>query len=434
MLKRIALQMKDTIWVRPFFYCMFSLFAAIIVIYIDVRFNDYLNKHIPSYLLTSVDLAHIILGTISAALVTMTTITFSTIMVVLTTYTSQFSPRILKGFLTKASTMRVLGVFLGGFIYSILSLLFMRNSTIDNDVISATVGVLVAFICLGFFAYFIHNVATSIQVSNLINELAHDTLKTVQRESDALKDYKNRTYDKEFTSPKGYSKVLEVTGKKFGYIQLIDYPSLYNLALKKDCVIELNQYIGHYVTKESKLVTIFHNSDDIELVIDDYITIGDERTAVQDVEFGLIKMVEIALRAISPGINDPNTAIDCIRFLRTPLTEAVRNRAEYIVFYDENDKCRLIKKQESTEQLLYTTFYQISHYGRQDISILIAILDTLLHVGRNSDHKIKIEMKKFTEYIIGKFDYSLLDDLDLKKVKSMQAAIEKVLGGKAGEG
>lgn len=422
------LQIKGNIWIKPSIYCLISFIIALIVIYIDITQSAFLDEKVPDIFLTSVDLAHIILGTISAALVTMTTITFSTIMVVLTTYTSQFSPRILKGFLTKSSTMRVLGVFLGGFIYSILSLLFMRNATIDNLVISATVGVLVAFICLGFFAYFIQNVATSIQVSNLIKELADDALKTIQREKDGLKKMNYHIFDETPPKPTGYSSSLELTVEKFGYIQLIDYPSLFSLAKKHDYFIEVNQYIGHYVTERSKMITIYHNKDPFDFKISDYITIGDERTSIQDVEFCMIKMVEIALRAISPGINDPNTAIDCIRFIRTPLTKALNISGTYIAYYDEENKCRLVKKRENNEQLLYTTFYQISHYGRQDFSILLAVLDTLISVAENSNYKVKTEINAFVEYIIGKFEEDLLEEMDRKQLAIKRKQLQVMVG------
>ncbi|QOY36581.2 DUF2254 domain-containing protein [Anaerobacillus isosaccharinicus] len=429
-MKKLVLKINGSIWLKPAIYCLISLLIAILVVYIDMNLEDFIDKHIPTYFVTSVDLAQIILGTISAAIVTMTTITFSTIMVVLTTYTSQFSPRILKGFVTKSSTMRVLGVFLGGFIYSILSLLFMRKAEIDNDVIAATVGVFVAFVCLAFFAYFIQNVATSIQVSNLIKELTIDALKSIEREKDALTKFRNKTVEEELSPPQGYSKVKEITGNSYGYVQLIDYPSLFSYAKEKNFVIEVNQYIGHYVTNKSKLLTIYYNDldQDLDLKVSDYVTIGDERTSIQDIEFCMIKMVEIALRAISPGINDPNTAIDCIRFLRTPLLEALRNGGRYLVFYDEEDKRRLVKKKESTEQLLYTTFYQISHYGRQDISILLALLDTLIEVAENSSHKIKIEVKTFADYVIKKFDQEVLEELDRKKLTSKLEDLEMILG------
>lgn len=423
----MILRIKDSIWLTPSIYCSISLIIAISVVYIDNSLSEHSNKHIPDYLMTSVDLAQIILGTIAAALVTMTTITFSTIMVVLTTYTSQFSPRILKGFFTKASTMRVLGVFFGGIIYSILSLLFMRKASIDNLVLSATVGVIVAFVCLAFFAFFIHNVASSIQVSNLIKELTDDALKAIQREKNALKKFRIKTVEGNLALPQGYSNIQEITGETFGYIQLIDYRSLFSLAKEKNYMIEVNQFIGHYVTNKSKMLTIYHNDDVQELKVSEYITVGHERTSVQDVEYCIIKMVEIALRAISPGINDPNTAIDCIRFLRTPLSEALKDGGSYIVFFDEEHQCRLVKKKESTEQLLYTTLYQLSHYGNQDISILLSILDTLTYIAENSDHNIKIEIKTFAEYIIGKFDEKLLGELDRRQLLNKEHRLKTIV-------
>ncbi|WP_096156255.1 MULTISPECIES: DUF2254 domain-containing protein [Bacillus] len=417
-MKKVLLRMKESIWVIPSIYCTISFVLTLVVLYVDMVHSDFLQNKIPILLMTSVDLAQIILGTISAALLTMTTITFSTIMVVLTTYTSQFSPRTLKDFVTKSSTMRVLGVFLGAFIYSIVTLLFMRKGTIDHPVISASVGVTVAIISLAFFAYFIHNVATSIQVSNLIYQLTEDALKTIKDEERDIENANKEKKDQPIEPPERFTSVHAVNGGTFGYIQLMDYKKLYELAEEKDYYIELKEYIGHYVSKESVILHIFHKEKELKFEIDDYITIGQERTPIQDIEFNIIKMVEIALRAISPGINDPNTAIDCIRFLRTPLTEALQRASNYEVFYNKDKTPRLLKKQESVEQLLYTTFYQLSHYGRQDISILLAVMDTLDHIAEHSKQEVKVEVIKFAQYVYRKFEEDLLEELDKKHLDS----------------
>ena len=423
-MKKVLLKLKESIWLIPSIYCSISFAITLVVIYIDKVHSDFLQNKIPSILMTSVDLAQIILGTISAALLTMTTITFSTIMVVLTTYTSQFSPRTLKDFVTKSSTMRVLGVFLGAFIYSIVTLLFMRKETIDHPVISATVGVTVAIISLAFFAYFIHNVATSIQVNNLIYQLTEDALKTIKEEQ---KDIEHAEKEKREVPIKQFSEfmyVQEVNAGSYGYIQLIDYKELFELAEEEEWFIEIKEYIGHYVSKDSEILKVYHNNKSISFQLKEYITIGHERTTIQDIEFNIIKMVEIALRAISPGINDPNTAIDCIRFLRTPLTEALQNASEYVVFYNKNKVPRLMKKQEGIEQLLYTTFYQLSYYGRQDISILFAVLDTLSHIAEHSRQEVKLEIAKFGQYVVRKFQHDLLEELDRKQLNKKLEKLE----------
>ncbi len=117
-----------------------------------------------------------------------------------------------------------------------------------------------------------------------------------------------------------------------------------------------------------------------------------------------------------------------IFILRTSLLEALQNGGNYIEFYDDEQKCRLVKKKESTEHLLYTTFYQIIHYGSKDISILLAILDTLTYIAENSEHHIKIEIKAFVEYVIGKFDEELLEELDRKQLLIKQNKFVTIVG------
>lgn len=181
MLKRLLLKMRESIWFVPSVYSVMASILALVTVLMDTRFNKQVIDYITPYMRTSVDLAQTILGTISGALLTMTTITFSTIMVVLTMYSSQFSPRSLQNFLNAPATQRVLGIFMGGFVYSILSLLFMRKNSVSHEVISASVSVILAVICLAFFAYFIHKVGRSVQVSRLIRDITEEVLKLSKR-------------------------------------------------------------------------------------------------------------------------------------------------------------------------------------------------------------------------------------------------------------
>jgi uncharacterized membrane protein len=143
------LKVKKNIWLLPSAYCLVASLLAMIVIWLDTVHGQKIETMIPPTLLISVDLAQNILGILAAALLTMIAITFSTIMVVLTTYSSQFSPRTLSDFVTNQVTMRVLGVYMGGFMYSILALLFMREN-LEHEVMAGTVGVLISIVCLAF--------------------------------------------------------------------------------------------------------------------------------------------------------------------------------------------------------------------------------------------------------------------------------------------
>jgi Predicted membrane protein (DUF2254) len=148
LVKQFLFKIKEGTWFIPAVYTIVALILAIVVVYVDF----YLEAFYPEIFLVGLDLGKTILGTIAGSLLTMTTITFSTTMVVLTTYSSQFSPRTLENFIQDPVTMRVLGVFIGGFVYCIFTLLFIRES-VGNTVASATIGVIIAFICLAFFAF-----------------------------------------------------------------------------------------------------------------------------------------------------------------------------------------------------------------------------------------------------------------------------------------
>ncbi|WP_084006541.1 DUF2254 domain-containing protein [Guptibacillus hwajinpoensis] len=422
MIKKILLHIKESIWFIPGTYSVLSFLLAVVVILIDTVYYDEVQRYIPSFLTTTVDLAQTTLASLSAALLTMTTITFSTIMVVLTTYSSQFSPRTLKNFTTNPTTMRVLGIFMGGFVYSILSLLFMRKELIDHEVISATVGVITAFVCLAFFAFFLHRVASSIQVSNLIKELTDESLEMVREAKAALDDDRNKVSEVKPQFSSSYASVEEVTATNYGYIKLIDYDGLLTLAINNDYVIEVSEPIGSFVTPESKILSIYHKTEEVTVNINQFITVGDERSSVQDIDFGIQKMVEIALRAISPGINDPNTAIGCIDYLRVPLVEAYQLGGDFVTYYEDN-KPRVIGTQKNVEELLYSTFYQISFYGREDISILLAIFDTLIYISEHSKDDVKKEVQKISEYIMNRFDQNGLDVLDRKHVDAKRAKL-----------
>lgn len=333
MIKKLIFKIRGSIWFIPGVYSILAFFLALIVIFVD--HNDMLDGIFPSFLLTNVELAQTILGSISAALLTMTTITFSTIMVVLTTYSSQFSPRTLNNFVEAPITMRVLGIFMGGFVYSILALLFMNKNWYESQVVSATVSVAIALVCLAFFAYFIHNVATSIQVSTLISDLTEETFEAIRKQR-KLQEKENIKVGEKWEKPDfNYKYVKKIEASEYGYIQLMDFEKLTGYAAEHNLIIEVDVLVGDFVTEASVLFTIYHSDDDLELELNQFIKIGKERSSFEDPEFGVMKIVEIALRAISPGINDPNTARNCILHLGMILAELFRLRSNgrNIVFF-----------------------------------------------------------------------------------------------------
>lgn len=212
---------ENKMWVYLAQYMLISLALAIFAILLDVRYIPVL-KYIPDLFLTSVDLAKLILSTLAGSLLTITTFTFSTIMVVLTMYSSNFSPRVVSNFLTEKITMKVLGIFIGGFFYCLLTLFFMKKTYAEVLVISATIGVIYAVLCIIYFVVFVYTVSSSVQASKLISRLYDESIviinKTLEKRSglETLEDYSTEYF--------GFS--YDILSNYSGYLVLIEFEEI----------------------------------------------------------------------------------------------------------------------------------------------------------------------------------------------------------------
>ncbi|MGO1470108.1 MAG: DUF2254 domain-containing protein [Tissierella sp.] len=404
----------NRIWLYLLKYIFISIVVSIIAIAIDTRTIPLLEK-IPSIFLTSVDLAKVILSTLAGALLTITTFTFSTIMVVLTMYSSDFSPRVVNNFLTDKISMKVLGVFVGGFFYCIIALFFMKNSFSEYLVLSATIGVIYAVFSIIYFIVFIYRVSSSIQATKLIKRVYDESFKIIE---DAL-SYKEKQENLSEYQIEAYKYKYKIKSKQNGYLQLMNIDSLVNAIENIDSKLVMHSQIGDFVGFNQDIATLYYNSDDIEEDIKENIinkmTFGSERLSFNDYKFSLQKIVDIALRAISPGINDPNTAIHCINILSVLLGKLSRIKDNYTVIKHEGSKGILIYEDFNFREDLYFTFYQIVYYGKKDISVLIAIFEALNKIGLVSQKENLEILKEFSDYVydvsIGNFDHKFDQDL-----------------------
>ncbi|MFU8795072.1 MAG: DUF2254 family protein [Dethiobacteria bacterium] len=235
MLKKIIYTVKNNIWITPAVISTISFVLAISIGLLDSSYGIELNNYIPDIFLTSVGLSKTILSVIASALIGMTTFTFSMTMVVLTNYSSQFSPRVVKNFLSDDETMKTLGIFMGGFLYSIMALSFMRNSLEDKLVVSAIVGTMFAIFCLVNFLKYINHVGSFIQTSNLIQRLYDEAVKEVEDYREFMQQGRNVSR----IEAECADCIIKVKGASGGYIQYIDHKKITNLKNLKGSGLEL---------------------------------------------------------------------------------------------------------------------------------------------------------------------------------------------------
>lgn len=420
MINRLKISYKNNMmWIHLASRILISLILAVGVILIDTRFYSLLD-YIPNVFLTSIDLAKVILSTLAGALLNMTTFTFSTIIVVLTMYSSDFSPRVVKNFLTDKITIKVLGVFVGGFFYCILALFFMKKSYSQHLVLSATIGVIYSILCIIYFVIFVYRIAQLIQVSKLIERLYNESYEIIERTLEYRED--QVSVDEYALGPFDYN--IELISDHSGYLELVEFNDILNILSNCESKLVLNVDIGDFIAKNEILATLYHNEEEVdENIIDKVIaqfSIKEERIAYNDYRFSLQKIVDVALRAISPGINDPNTAVYCINILGVLLSKLGEIKGTYTVFKNDNSLAKIIFQDFNFKEDLYFTFYQIIHYGKTDISVLLSLLNALKVINLSSSDEKNEYIEEFRDYIyenaVNNFSHKL--DLDfLKRAK-----------------
>lgn len=403
-----------------------AIISAVAIAEVDNALQQQFYELFPTFLLTSVNLTADILTVIATSLLTMTAITFSTIMIVFSIYSSQFSPRTLQNFISDRLTQIVLGIFIAGFTYSVVSLLLIRETRTDSMVFTVIFAILLSLVCISYFIRFIQYITVSIQVNNLIEDINDEIFNTLKQKVKTIDGIKKNCRVISGLKEKGTDikkkNPTEFFSSRAGHIQFFDLRGLIKLAQGKKALIETTRRVGDYVTESTPLFIIWNltkksikeEKEKIESSLKRYVSIGNYRNTAQDIEFSLQKLEEIALRAISPGINDPNTAILCIRNLGNILSKIHVSYTGKLYFYDEEGNLRLILDNEDFEEILYSTFYKILNFSRNQQSILSSILEAVLIIAESKNTKISRILGEFTEYALNGFDSNLLQPHDKK--------------------
>lgn len=426
------LRIRQSFWFLPAVYGVAGLVLAAIAAGVDLSFpKGMLKSDFPGFLVADKNLAMQISGTLVQSILTMMTVTFSTIMVVLTTFTSQFSPRALQNFISDRTTQLVLAVFVGSVTYNLYALLAIKPST-EKMFLTSLIAILTATLCVAAFVYFINHVAKWVQVNNLINKLSNESLKTIKRVNQGvakLQDKPNRE-EVEGEEPKGEKHVI--TAENSGYVGMINFQSLVNMAEQDDVYISFHVHVGDFVVQGVELFSYWTHADSKAINEQRYrigVKLDTERTDVQDIEFGIQKLVEITLRAISPAVNDPHTAINCINRIGTLLFELGKREQLSSYLYDSQNQWRVRIKQFDFDHYLYKGFFQIRHYAKEDVSVTTSIIYVLKLIAAKSSPAVGKSVRDFSEYIYGGFNKDVLLPLDEEYLNKEFNELAEITGG-----
>ncbi|MBE9106625.1 DUF2254 domain-containing protein, partial [Nostoc cf. edaphicum LEGE 07299] len=267
------------------------------------------------------DGARSLLGSVAGSMISVAATAFSITIVALQLAASNFGPRLLRNFMQDTGNQIVLGTFIGTFIYCLFVLRTIHGEGDGYEQyvpqLSVTVGTLLAIISIGVLIYFIHHASTIIQASHVIENVSEDLHSAIKRLFPERIGHGEPEHSLGIEEiPMSFEKeALPIRANGTGYLQAIDNGELMEIACKHNLLIRLQVRPGKFLIQGSDLALVFPGkkvNKKLTKQINDAFILGKERTEQQDIEFPIDQLVEIALRAISPGINDPFTAIRCI--------------------------------------------------------------------------------------------------------------------------
>jgi uncharacterized membrane protein len=329
-----------------------------------------------------------ILTTTASTMITVASIVFSITIVALQLASSQFGPRLLRNFMIDRGTQIVFGTFTGSFVYCLLILATIRASPRGFvPVISVWFGLLLGVVGIGVLIYFIHHIAQAIRVERVVADVAAECETSLNRLfpeqiGDDLADDPEQRLPADFA---WHGSPIRATCS--GYIRLIDAESLMNLAHAYNLVVQLERRPGDFVCSGTVLVRAYpadRVNDDVARAIAAVFAVGVDRTPTQDADFSLRQLLQIALRALSPGINDPFTATECINRLTQVLRHAARRGRPSRYRFDTSGILRVVSPRDALLPLAVSALDPIARAGGDNGDIVCLLIEAIKSIASDA--------------------------------------------------
>lgn len=331
--------------------------------------------------LTDPQAARTILSVIAASAITVAGVVFSITMVVLATMSAQFGPRLLPNFMRQDSTKLVMGGFIGTFVYCML-ILSLLSGTGENESVpkmAVLVGLFFGILSFGLLIYFIHRVARFIQAPCILNDVA------ARLRNNILAYFPERAHetgskagdDGEPFGDDGTALCLD----QEGYLQVVDMEALMEWAVKREAAVRLVVRPGDFVIPDQTVLRVRGKASLPETdraSLRSAFVVGVSRTDTQDVEFAVNQLVEVAVRALSPGINDPYTAINCIDHLSGVLALLAGRGLPASLRHDDEGRARIWAKNHSYAGILDLIFHPLRQHGKSMAVVAIRLMEVMV--------------------------------------------------------
>ncbi len=394
-------RLRSSFWFVPTAMACLAVALALSAVELDKAVTDDWMRRLGWSYSGGAEGASLLLSSVAGSMIAIAGTVFSMTLVALSLASSQLGPRLLGNFMRDTANQLVLGTFVATFVYCLLVLRTIRRADEGAFVphISVSIGVLLAIVSVGVLIYFIHHISVSIQADQVVarvgNELDDgiDKLFSVGIGKPASGASGAPIPPREAALPAAFSSECRpVVAPGDGYLQMITLDALMELASEDDLRLRLECRPGHYLVKGQSMVMVWPGDRVTKALVGKVnaaFVLGNQRTATQDIEYPFRQLVEIAVRALSPGIHDPFTAITCIDRLESALSRLARRDMPSPLRFDPQGRLRLVAPGSSFEGIVDLAFNQIRQSAGPNPAVAIRMLDAIAqiagHVQRGQD-------------------------------------------------
>lgn len=379
-MRTVFRRVKESLFTIPALIVLACMGAAFGALYLDSTLADSLENW-PIVLGTTVAGGRAVLTTIASATITVAAIVFSITALSTQMAASQYSPRVLGGFFEDSFQQAVIGLIVGTFLYALVVLASVSSAIIDGGVeatpsISVTVALVLGVVSAISIVWYINRSLRRMQIDSVVRRIAGASLKAIDRYLDS--DGDGKSVDVSSTpTPEGSSSVIHSTAG--GWVTQIDAERAL-AALPPSSLARIDVTVGDAISKDDRIATIWPDPGEdwsgVSQVRRSIIT-ASERSLELDPTFGIRQLVDIALRALSPGVNDPTTAVDVIFHLKTPVRKILLADAPRRVFAGEDGRRVFLAETPGRTEYIHDAFSEIRLAASGQPHVLNSLIEVL---------------------------------------------------------
>ena len=376
-------RLRSSFWLVPGALTVAGIGAALAMLWLDSVEPDLAVLRWAAPFAVGADGARLVLSTIAGSMITVASLVFSMTLVALTLAASNIGPRLLDRYISNRVNQVALGLFLATFVYSLIVL----RAVIDDDSmvfvphLSVSLAMVLAILSFGWLIAFIHELATSIQIDNTVARVAGELIDALHRFPDdgpSPGDPSPATLGQR--AIRAGMPHTSVTAGASGYIQVIDADALVDIAREHEAIIEMVRRPGHFVIPTIELARVRGTTEPDEGLADRIrgcVILGPKRTAAQDLEFSVTQLVEVAARALSPGVNDFYSAIACVDHLTAALALALEKGLPSNLRHDDAGRLRVELYPLAFQDLADAALDPIRQAAADNVAVSIRLLESL---------------------------------------------------------